>query len=117
VTTTLKQNAVLGDPDLQSGLRGIDPAWGDFCTRVAGEVWGLPHIDQKTKTLITIAIDIVNGGTEPAPFYAHLDMAMKQGATVEELHELILFSSVYAGFNKGAPAMVHFNEFIAGRSK
>lgn len=117
MTTSITQNAVLGDPELQSGLRGIDPAWGDLCTRVAGEVWGLPHIDQKTKTLITIAIDIVNGGTEPAPFFAHLDMAMKQGATADELHELILFTSVYAGFNKGAPAMVHFNEFLAGRSK
>jgi 4-carboxymuconolactone decarboxylase len=113
MTISIKDNAVLGDPDLQAGLRGIDPVWGDLCTRVAGEVWGLPLIDQKTKALIIIAIDVVNGGTEPAPFFAHLSMAMEQGATAEELHELLVFTSAYAGFNKVAPALVHFHEFLA----
>jgi 4-carboxymuconolactone decarboxylase len=115
VPTSIEQNAVLGDPELQAGLRGIDPVWGDLCTRVAGEVWGMPLIDQKTKSLLTVAIDVVNGGTEPAPFFAHLDMAMKQGASAEMLHELIVFTSVYAGFNKAAPAMLHLKEFLAGR--
>jgi 4-carboxymuconolactone decarboxylase len=114
---TLKENAVLGDLDLQAALKGIDPAWGDFCTRAAGEVWGMPLIDQKTKSFLTLAIDVVNSGTEPAPFFAHLDMAMKQGATEAEIHELLMFMSVYAGFNKVAPAMQHFKEFVAAQKK
>ena len=52
-------NAVLDDPELQAGLSAINPKFGDFCTRVAGEAWGLPLIDQKTKALITIAVDVV----------------------------------------------------------
>ena len=48
-------NAVLDDIELQKELANINPKFGDFCTRVAGEAWGLPLIDQKTKALIAIA--------------------------------------------------------------
>lgn len=98
------KNAVLDDADLQAGLRGIHPAFGDFCTRVAGEAWGLPLIDQKTKALITLAVDVViQDQVGPgSPFAAHVHMAMKQGATRAEIEELLLFMCVYAGFNKAA---------------
>jgi len=98
------KNAVLDDKELQEGLKQINPKFGDFVTRVAGEVWGLPLIDQKTKALITIAIDIVNQSHNGSgnPFPAHIDMALKQGATHEEIEELLLFMCVYAGFNKVA---------------
>jgi 4-carboxymuconolactone decarboxylase len=82
-------------------------------TRVAGEVWGMPHLDQKTKALVCCAIDIVHGGT--TPLFTHLDMAMKQGATIEELHELVIFMTVYAGFNIAAAAMMNLKEFLAQR--
>lgn len=97
-------NAVLDDQALQDGLNSINPKFGDFCTRVAGEAWGLPLIDQKTKALITIAVDVVNQDqTGPGnPFRAHVTMAMQQGATREEIEELLLFMCVYAGFNKAA---------------
>jgi alkylhydroperoxidase/carboxymuconolactone decarboxylase family protein YurZ len=97
-------NAVLDDKDLQAGLKQINPKFGDFCTRVAGEAWGLPLIDQKTKALITIAVDVViqDQATPGSPFGAHVQMAFKQGATRAEIEELLLFMCVYAGFNKAA---------------
>ena len=98
-------NAVLDDQDLQAGLRSVHPAFGDLCTRVAGEVWGQPLIDQRTKALITIAIDVVNQGLMPeSPFEAHIRMALKQGSTFPQIEELLLFCCAYAGFNKAAPA-------------
>src|SRR3982750_838493 len=98
------KNAVLDDTGLQQALSGINPKFGDFCTRVAGEAWGLPLIDQKTKALITIAVDVVNQDQvgPGSPFGAHVNMAMKQGATREEIEELLLLMCVYAGFNKAA---------------
>ncbi len=108
------KNAVLDDKELQEGLKGIDPRFGDFVTRVAGEVWGLPLIDQKTKALITIAVDVVNQDQvgPGSPFAAHVHMAMKQGATREEIEELLLFMCVYAGFNKAAGCFGALNEII-----
>jgi 4-carboxymuconolactone decarboxylase len=112
---SLKQNAVLGDPELQEGLKALDKRWGELCIRVTGEVWGLPLIDQKTKALITIAVDVVNANeTGPGtPFGVHVGMALKQGATFAELEELLMFMSVYAGFNKAAGALGRLNEIKA----
>lgn len=109
------QNAVLDDQELQAGLNSINPKFGDFCTRVAGEAWGLPLIDQKTKALITIAIDVVNQDqTGPGnPFAAHVNMAIQQGATKEEIEELLLFMCVYAGFNKAAGCFGVLNEIFS----
>ena len=115
---TKPANAVLDDPDLQAGLSGINPKFGDFCTRVAGEAWGLPLIDQKTKALITIAVDVViQDQVGPgSPFGAHVNMALKQGATREEIEELLLFMCVYAGFNKAAGCFGVLNELLGPRS-
>ena len=108
------KNAVLDDQGLQEGLKSINPKFGDFCTRVAGEAWGLPLIDQKTKALITIAVDVVNQDQVGAgnPFGAHVKMAMQQGATREEIEELLLFMCVYAGFNKAAGCFGMLNEIL-----
>ena len=106
------KNAVLDDAELIAGLKSINPVWGDLTVRVAGEVFGKSLIDQKTKTLITIAIDqmALNVSGVGNPFGAHVDMALKQGASYEEIEELILFASIYTGFNKGATTMGALNQ-------
>ncbi len=108
------ENAVLDDKELQAALSGINPQFGDLCVRVAGEVWGHPLVDQKTKALITIAIDVVNQSLSGpgTPFGAHVSMAMKQGATREEIEEVLLFTCAYAGFNKAAGAFGALNEIL-----
>jgi alkylhydroperoxidase/carboxymuconolactone decarboxylase family protein YurZ len=108
------KNAVLDDEQLQNDLSSINPKFGDFCTRVAGEAWGLPAIDQKTKALITIAVDVVNQDQigPGSPFGSHVNMALKQGATREEIEEVLLFMCVYAGFNKAACCFAVLNEIL-----
>jgi 4-carboxymuconolactone decarboxylase len=111
------ENAVLDDYNLQAGLAKINPQFGDFVTRVAGEAWGLPLIDQKTKALITIAVDVVNQDHTGAgnPFGAHVQMALQQGVTREEIEELLLFMCVYAGFNKAAACFGTLNEIFSSQ--
>ena len=108
------KNAVLDDKDLQKGLSAINPKFGELCTRVAVEVWGKPLVDQKTKALISIAIDVVNQSLlgPGTPFGAHVNMAMQQGATRDEIEEVLLFTCVYAGFNKAAGAFGALNEIL-----
>lgn len=114
-SVSIKKNAVLGDSELQDALRSIHPDWGNLCIRSAVEVWGLPLIDQKTKALITIAVDVVNTNLNGpgAPFEAHVHMALKQGATMAEIEEVLMFMSVYAGFNKAASAFGRLGEIKA----
>lgn len=108
------KNAVLDDKQLQQALKDINPKFGDFVTRVAGEAWGLPLIDQKTKALITIAVDVANQDqVGPGnPFAAHINMALQQGATSAEIEELLLFLCVYTGFNKVAGCFGALNEIL-----
>lgn len=108
------KNAVLDDKELQADLKKINPNFGNFVTRVAGEAWGLPLIDQKTKALITIAVDVVNQAQTGlgSPFAAHINMALQQGVTPAEIEELLLFMCVYAGFNKAAGCFGSLNEIL-----
>jgi 4-carboxymuconolactone decarboxylase len=108
------KNAVLDDKELQANLRAINPKFGELCTRVGGEIWGLPLIDQKTKALITIAVDVVNQDQvgPGSPFGAHVTMAIKQGATREEIEEVLLFMCAYGGFNKAAGCFGALNEIL-----
>jgi 4-carboxymuconolactone decarboxylase len=94
--SSIKENAVLGDKELQAKSRAINPEFGDFCIRVSGEVFGKPLIDQKTKALIAIVVDVVEQ-LRGIPFENHVEIALKQGATREEL---LLLMTIYAGFNK-----------------
>ena len=112
------KNAVLDDKELQDALKSINPNFGEFVTRVAGEAWGLPLIDQKTKALITIAVDVVNQDHtgSGSPFAAHINMALQQGATPAEIEELLLFMCVYAGFNKAAGCFGVLNEILDSHS-
>lgn len=108
-------NAVLDDPGLQQALTAIHPSFGDLCTRAAGEVWGKPLIDQRTKALITIALDVANQSFSGpgVPFEAHVRMALQQGASLELIEELLLFCCVYTGFNKAAGAFGRLAEIRA----
>jgi 4-carboxymuconolactone decarboxylase len=112
IPTEAPSNAVLDDPGLQAALLSIHPGFGDLCIRAAGEVWGTPRLSQRIKAFITIAIDVVNQGLDGpgSPFEAHIRMAIRQGATYEEIDELLLFTCVYAGFNKAAFAFGRWAE-------
>ena len=96
---SIKKNAVLGDIELQENLLKIDPEFGEFCVRVSGEVFGRPLLDQKTKAFIAIAVDVVEQ-IRGVPFFNHVKIALKQGATPDELKELLFLMTIYAGFNK-----------------
>jgi 4-carboxymuconolactone decarboxylase len=115
-TVSIKENAVLGDEELQRKLREINPEFGDICIRFSGEIFGKPLIDQKTKALIAIAIDVVEQ-LRGIPFENHVDIAMKQGATREELEELLLLMTVYAGFNKAGGFYGELNRVLEAREK
>ena len=107
------KNALLDDKELIAKLHGINSKFGEFIVKASGETWAEPLIDQKTKVFFTIVIDVVNQGiSEPSPFMSHIDMAVKQGATKEELEELLKFCCLYAGFNKCVPAFVRLEEYF-----
>jgi 4-carboxymuconolactone decarboxylase len=108
----IEENAVLGDQDLQDALNQVSPVFGDLCVRVAGEVWGKPLVPQKTKAFLAIVLDVSHQSySGPGiPFEAHVLMALKQGASFEEIEEVLAWACVYCGFNKAAGGFGRLNE-------
>src|SRR5271168_384352 len=68
-----------------------------------GEVWQRPGLDRKTRSLLTLSMLIGTGRFMQFP--AHLRGALANGATPEELRELVLHSQLYCGIPSAVEAM------------
>jgi len=103
---SLSENAVLGDPELVAGLKKMNPAFAKLCLETSGEAYQTPLIDQRTKVMFAIVVDVVEQ-IHGKPFENHLMMARKQKISREELFELLLFLTIYVGFSKAGE---YYNE-------
>ena len=77
-------------PDLERFL--LEHAWGDVLSR--------PGLDERSRELVTLGILLALGRDRET--VTHLNAALNIGLTRDELVELLIHTSVYAGF----PAMV-----------
>ncbi len=66
---------------------------------VYGEIWGRDGLDLKTRSLITVAALVA--ADKPAELAIHLRGALNVGWTKEQLEEVMLHLSYYAGFPSG----------------
>jgi 4-carboxymuconolactone decarboxylase len=100
------RRAVLGDAyvdrSLQAGTEFRKPMQDlvtEFCW---GAVWNRPGIDRKTRSLVNLAmLTALNRSTELA---AHVRGAVNNGATHEEIQEVLLQAAVYCGMPAGLEA-------------
>lgn len=70
-----------------------------------GEIVSRPGIDLKTRELVTIASCVTLSGTPCPSLKAHIEAALKVGATKTEIVEVILQMALYAGFAAATNAM------------
>ena len=86
--------------DLETGLGALAGAaidWG------FGELWARPQLSQRDRSLLIVAMLAVTGRDNQLLF--HVPGALNNGVSAEELEEVILMVSVYAGFPPAASAM------------
>ena len=62
-----------------------------------GDIWSRPGLDIRTRELITIA-SLTTSGNAPGQLKAHIHNALNAGCKKEEIIEVIMQMSVYAGF-------------------
>lgn len=73
----------------------------DAVTRICfGEVWSRPALSLKIRSMLTIAILV--GQTRPAQLRNHVKGAIANGVTKEEIREILLHATLYAGLPAGA---------------
>ena len=71
--------------------------WNEFSiSTVMGDVWGRPGLEPKQRAMITIGVLTALG--KPEKLRSYITAGLNLGLTREEICEIILQISVYAGF-------------------
>ena len=82
-----------------------------YITRNAwGDVWQRPGLDLKTRSLITVAMLTALG--KQHELKGHVRGALNNGATVEEIQEVLLHATIYCGVPTAVEAFRTANEVV-----
>jgi 4-carboxymuconolactone decarboxylase len=76
-----------------------------------GQTWTRPGLDLKTRSLLTIAA--LTALSKPNQLKVHVAGALANGATPEEIREVILHTVAYAGIPAGVEAFTAAAEVLA----
>ncbi|AZC09736.1 4-carboxymuconolactone decarboxylase [Acinetobacter nosocomialis] len=103
---------VLGEKHVGRSLQNLNDFNQDFQNFISryawGEVWSRPGLPRHTRSLVTIAILLALGREDELRM--HLRACFNNGVTKEDLKELILHSSLYAGLPAANAAMLMAEE-------
>jgi 4-carboxymuconolactone decarboxylase len=81
----------------RNAWREISPDFESYVVEfLSGEIWSRPQLDLRTKSLVTIATLAAMGRS--LGLELNLRMALRNGATREEIVETLLQIAPYAGF-------------------
>ena len=98
---------VLGDEHVDRTLGSASEyarPFQDYLTDVAwGKVWARPGLDRRTRSCLTIALLTALGAENELPM--HLQAAIRNGVTPEQIREVIIHAGLYAGIPKANAAM------------
>lgn len=78
---------------------------------VFGDVWHRPGLDRKTRSMLTLAA--LTALSKPNQLRMHVQGALANGVTVEEIREIIMHTAVYSGIPTGVEAMNAAKEVLA----
>ena len=109
------RRAVLGDEYVDRALANADELSRPMQQLVSefawGTVWTRPGLPRRDRSLVTVAMLIALN--RPHELRVHLQGALNNGCTPEELVEVILHSSVYCGFPAAIDALRTAREVLA----
>ncbi|GHV31608.1 hypothetical protein FACS1894177_06540 [Bacteroidia bacterium] len=97
-----------------NSLESISPDLARFIIEYSfGDVYILNSLDNKTKEVAAVSSLIAQGAIPQLK--VHLNGALNSGCSINEVEEIILQMSVYAGFPKSINAMYAFKEVLQER--
>jgi 4-carboxymuconolactone decarboxylase len=90
---------VMGDAFVDKALAATtpftQPIQDHICRAAWGETWQRDGLDRKTRSLITVAM--LTALSRQNELKGHVRGALNNGATVEEIQEVLLHAAVYCG--------------------
>jgi 4-carboxymuconolactone decarboxylase len=104
---------VLGEKHVNASLNKLNDFNSDFQNFISryawGEVWSRPGLSRHTRSLVTMGILLALG--REAELRMHIRACFNNGVTQDDLKELFLHSSLYAGL-PAANAAMHIAEEV-----
>jgi 3-oxoadipate enol-lactonase/4-carboxymuconolactone decarboxylase len=98
-TGFVTRRQVLGDAHVDRAIAATTDFDADFqahITRTAwGAIWSRPHLDRRTRSLLTLAVLATLGHEEETKM--HLRASRNTGASPKDIAEMFLHISIYAG--------------------
>ncbi|MBY7855684.1 carboxymuconolactone decarboxylase family protein [Vibrio fluvialis] len=116
-TGLAKLNEIDGDAGqkVMESLQDICPDLARFTVEYPfGDIYSREGLDLKSREIATVAALTALGNCTPQ-LKVHLNAALNVGCTEDELKEVILQMSVYAGFPAALNGMFAFKEVLAER--
>ncbi len=93
------RRAVLGEEHVarrRAATTAFDRDFQDLITRYAwGEIWTRPGLSRRERSLLTLAMLLARGHWEE--FVLHLRGARRNGASPDDIRELLLQAAIYCG--------------------
>jgi 4-carboxymuconolactone decarboxylase len=112
------RRAVLGDAHVDRAVARtteFTASFQDFITRMAwGSVWTRPGLDRRTRSAITLAALTALGRENEIEM--HVRGALRNGLTPEEIGEVLLHTSIYAGVPAANSAFAIAQRVIDGEA-
>ncbi len=109
------RRAVLGEEYVDAAIAGsnsFNALMQEFVTKYCwGTVWTRPGLERKTRSLLNIAMLTALGKTHELKL--HVQGAVRNGCTQEEIAETLLQAAVYAGVPTGVEGFRVANEALA----
>ena len=108
---------LLGDDraiEIRNAWARLSPDFAHYVTTfLAGEIWTRPHLDLKTRSLVTVAA--MTALHRPNALRLNVEMALNNGAKKEEILETLLQMAPYAGFPACWEALIIADEVFKGK--
>jgi 4-carboxymuconolactone decarboxylase len=108
------RKAVMGDDFVAAAIANttaFTQPIQDHINRAAwGDTWQRPGLDLKTRSLITVAMLTALG--KQNELKGHVRGALNNGATVEEIQEVLLHATIYCGVPAAVEAFRSANEVV-----
>ena len=109
------RKAVLGDAHVERSLaqrNDFNTEFQALITRYAwGEIWTRPGLPRHTRSLLTIGLMVALNRTDE--FKLHVRAAFNNGATKDEIREVLLQCAIYAGVPAANSAFHQAEEVFA----
>jgi 4-carboxymuconolactone decarboxylase len=80
-----------------------------------GRTWARPGIDRKLRSILNVAM--LTALNRPAQLRNHIDGALNNGCTMEELREILLHTAVYCGLPAATDAFRVAEEVLKARKQ